>query len=433
MSVDSSRPDQVGLRILRVIARLNVGGPARHVVWLTAGLRERGHHNLLVTGSVPEGEQDMGFFATEHGIEPVCLPEMSREITIKDVVTVWRLYRLFVQFRPDVVHTHTAKGGAVGRMAGLLYRWLTPSTLWGRPRPCRFVHTFHGHIFHSYYGLLKTGLFRGIEKLLALCATDRIITISPQQFDEIHHKFGVGRAKQFSIIPLGLDTTVFADWQKRRARLRQEWGAGSGDVLVGIVGRLTEIKNHALFLQSVALCKQAHQASRRVRFLVIGDGHLRKPLEEQARSLGIADDVNFVGQRNDPEYFYPALDIVALTSLNEGTPLTLLEAMANARPIVATDVGGVVDLLGQPRAEQKDAGFSVRERGILVPSKDAAAFSQAMIKLIGDEPLQREMGESGEGFVLQNNSKDRLINDMDELYRELVAGSSLQETALQQA
>jgi glycosyltransferase involved in cell wall biosynthesis len=424
--------DKVGLRILRVIARLNVGGPARHVVWLTAGLKERGHDAMLVTGSVPAGEQDMSFFAAAHGIEPWHLPEMSRELTLKDLLAIWRLYRLYLQFRPDIVHTHTAKGGATGRIAGLMYRWLTPSVLWGRPRPCRFVHTFHGHIFHSYYGFLKTSLFRSIERLLALFATDRIITISPQQFQEIHHDFRVGRADQFSVIPLGLDTDVFADWPKRRGELREQWGAGPGDMFVGIVGRLAEIKNHALFLQAIALYQQANPPRRRVRFLVIGDGHLRAALEEQSRALGIDQHVTFVGQRNDPEYFYPALDIVALTSLNEGTPLTLLEAMANARPVVATGVGGVADVLGEPRGDET-AAYSVRQRGILVPSKDAAAFAQALARLVDDEELRRDLGKSGEAFVLQNNSKDRLINDIEDLYRDLVRRPRLQEAVLQQA
>src|ERR671929_1691573 len=190
------------MKVVRIIARLNVGGPAKHVAWLSAGLREKGVESLLVAGVVPPGEDDMGYFAESLGVAPHVIPEMSREVSPKDALTVWKLYRLMLGVRPDVVHTHTAKAGTVGRAAGLLYRWLTPSALVGRPRRCRFVHTYHGHVFHSYYGRWKTRLFLTVERALARLATDRIVVISPQQFDEIHGRFGVGRAHQFVVIPL---------------------------------------------------------------------------------------------------------------------------------------------------------------------------------------------------------------------------------------
>src|SRR5947199_4439029 len=161
------------MKVVRIIARLNVGGPARHVVWLNAGLQREGIESLLIAGIVPPGEDDMGYFAEENGIEPLIIPQMSREISPKDALTIWKLYRLMVRERPDLVHTHTAKAGTVGRVAGLMYRWLTPATLIGRPRTCRFVHTYHGHVFHSYYGPVKTRLFLTIERLLAKLATDR--------------------------------------------------------------------------------------------------------------------------------------------------------------------------------------------------------------------------------------------------------------------
>src|SRR5918997_3453628 len=155
------------MKVVRIIAWLNVGGPARHVAWLEAGLLAAGVESLLVAGVVPPGEDDMGYFAESLGVRPHVIPEMSREVSPKDLVAVWKLYRLFLRERPGVVHTHTAKAGTAGRAAGLLYRWLVPSALWGRPRRVRFVHTYHGHIFHSYYGKLKTRLFLSVEKLLA--------------------------------------------------------------------------------------------------------------------------------------------------------------------------------------------------------------------------------------------------------------------------
>jgi len=249
-----------------------------------------------------------------------------------------------------------------------MYRWLTPKALLGRPRTCRFVHTYHGHIFHSYYGPLKTRLFLAIEKTLALLITDRIVVISEQQRREINGEFGVGRADQFAVIPLGLDLGVFADWKKRGQSFREELGLGTGDILVGIVGRLTEIKNHELFLRAVADFKtRVGRQSRSgvVRFVVIGDGALRARLEQIAASLDLSEDVKFVGSRRNLEDLYPALDIVALTSLNEGTPLTLIEAMANARPVISTAVGGVTDLLGDPISEDS-AKFLTCQRGDLI-------------------------------------------------------------------
>jgi glycosyltransferase involved in cell wall biosynthesis len=420
------------MKVLRIIARLNVGGPARHVVWLTAGLREAGCETVLVAGVVPQGEDDMGYFAAAHKVEPRIIPQMSREISAKDLLTIWKLYRLLKRERPDIVHTHTAKAGTVGRIAGLLYRWLTFAALTGRPRRCRFVHTYHGHIFHSYYGKLKTRIFLLIEKLLARMATDRIVVISAQQFREIHEEFGVGRARQFAVIPLGLDTSVFANWRKLRHSMRDELNAGPEDVLVGIVGRLTEVKNHALFLEAAARFKETvglNKDGRRVRFLIIGDGHLRGELEAQARELGLDDDVKFLGTRDDPEKFYPALDVVALTSLNEGTPLTLIEAMANSRPCVATSVGGVVDLLGEKRkranASSVDEGaWSVCERGVLVRPKDRVAFSDALARVVDDEELRREMGARASSFIEQNYSKERLLADVLNLYREMTEEKS---------
>jgi len=306
----------------------------------------------------------------------------------------------------------------------LLYRWLTPNVFLGRPRACRFVHTYHGHIFHSYYGPLKTRFFLAIEKALALLITDRIVVISEQQRREINQDFGVGRAERFAVIPLGLDLSVFAGWRKHGKSFRDELGLTAGDILVGIVGRLTEIKNHELFLRAVADFKTRvwrPSTGGIVRFVVIGDGALRARLEQIAASLDLSEDVKFVGSRRNLEDLYPALDIVALTSLNEGTPLTLIEAMANARPVISTAVGGVTDLLGDPIPEDS-AKFLTCQRGLSVPPNDAAAFADGLGRLVDDPTLRREIGERGLQFVQSNYSKDRLLEDESALYADLLIG-----------
>lgn len=406
--------------VIRINSRLNVGGIARHVAWLSAGLAPKGYPTLLVAGTVPPGEADMRPFVEAQGVEPLFLSEMSREISPRDLVTVWKLYRLLRALRPRLVHTHAAKAGAVGRAAAWLYRWATWGTLVGRPRRCKVVHTFHGHIFHSYYGRLKTWAFLTVERLLARLATDRIVVISPKLLREIRDTYRVGRAGQFAVIPLGIDLGVYRDWPARRPRLRAELGAGESDLVVGIVGRLTEIKDHDLFLRAAArYLAAAPDAGPRVRFVVVGDGHLRAGLEGRARELGVADAVTFLGTREDPEVFYPGLDVVALTSRNEGTPLTLIEGMANARPALATDVGGVPDLLG-PAAGEAGDGFTVCERGVLVRPGDADAFARGLARLAGDPALRRAAGARGHAFVTARYSKDRLLDDVADLYADLL-------------
>lgn len=408
------------MKVLRIIARLNVGGPARHVVWLSEGLKSHGYETLLVAGVVPPGEDDMSYVAEAAGITPTIISEMSREISPKDLLTVWKLYRLMIRERPDLVHTHTAKAGSVGRAAGLMYRWLTPATLIGKPRRCRFVHTYHGHVFHSYYGPAKTRLFLLIEKLLARLGTDRIVVITEQQRREIHEQFKVGRANQFAVIPLGIDLSIYENFAERRTRARAELHAAADELLIGIVGRLTEIKNHRLFLEAAARLKQITKA--KLRFVIIGDGTLRSDLEARARTLGL-ENIEFLGTRNDPENFYPALDIVALTSLNEGTPLSLIEAMANARPVAATEVGGVVDLLGSRISANDDPRYAICERGISTKSEDAEGMAQALARLIENEELRDQLGARGRDFVRRNYAKERLLDDVNRLYSQLLSNS----------
>jgi glycosyltransferase involved in cell wall biosynthesis len=401
-------------KIVRIIARLNVGGPAKHVVWLTSGLAD--YQTVLVAGSVPQGEGDMGYFAEQAGVVPHFIPQMSREISLNDATTIWKLYRLFVREKPELIHTHTAKAGTVGRVAGFFYRWFTPGLLVGRPRRCKFVHTYHGHIFHSYYGRWKTRAFIIVEKMLAALVTDRLIVVSDQQGTEICKEFGVGKPQQITVIPLGLDLEVFNGSSQRRSKFRQELGIDEKTVLIGIVGRLTEIKNHQMFLEIVKRFRE-NQTDSPVRFVIIGDGSLRDGLENASRSLGLSVALIFAGERKDPEYFYPALDIVALTSRNEGTPLTLIEAMANERSVIATSVGGVVDLLGDV---VEDGSFRICNRGISVPPGDVKAFAAGLTQLVNNEELRKRLARRGFEFVQQKYPKERLLTDIRNLYEELL-------------
>lgn len=368
------------MRVMRIITRLNLGGPTRHVVWLHEALAASGHECLLVTGVVPPGEEDMSAFAATHGVTPVVIPSMSRELSRSDVVTIWRLWRLMREFRPDIVHTHTAKAGAVGRIAGLLYR------------RAKFVHTYHGHVFHSYYGRWKTRVFLAIERILAWLNTDRIIVLSQLQLNEIRDEFGVGKPQQFAIVPLGLDFEELRDVDDAPPR---------AEPVVGIVGRVTAIKNHELFL------RVAQRLRGRARFVVYGDGAERPALERRTAN------VVFAGARDTRE-IYSSLDIVALTSRNEGTPLAIVEAMACGKPVISTAVGGVGDLLGDVTCHRD--GFEIRERGVTTASDDDAAFAAGLAFLLDNEPMRREFAARGRDYVKANHSKERLVADILKLY-----------------
>jgi glycosyltransferase involved in cell wall biosynthesis len=404
------------MKVLRIIARLNVGGPARHVIWLTSALNDDEFRSELVAGTVPPGEEDMEYFAAENAVRPFYVRAMSRELSLKDVVSLLRIYRKFRAERPDIVHTHTAKAGTVGRAAALLYRWTTWGTLVGRPRKVKVVHTFHGHVFHSYYGRARTGFFLMVERFLARYATDRIVVLSEQQLDEINKTFRVGRRERFEVIPLGIETEAFASAMGDREFVRRELGFGKNDIVAGYVGRLTEIKDIPLLLRAAALCVAE---TPDVRFAIVGDGHLRESLEAQAASLGPGPRIDFLGNRGDVARIYAGLDMVVLTSLNEGTPLSLIEAMAAGKPVISTAVGGVPGMIG-PAVDGRD-GFSVCERGLLVSSRRPEDLKNGLIYLAKNERLRAEIAARAQRYVESNYSRQRLVADIRRLYRQLAA------------
>ncbi|MDQ3634398.1 MAG: glycosyltransferase [Acidobacteriota bacterium] len=407
------------MKIVRIIARLNVGGPARHVVWLNEALQDDEFQSVLLTGRVPGGEEDMSYFAEQHKVKPIFIEQMSRELSPKDIVSLWKVYRHILREKPDIIHTHTAKAGTVGRTAGFFYRWLTPKTLIGKPRKVEIIHTFHGHIFHGYYSNLKTKIFIFIEKTLAKFTTDKIIVISNQQKREINTDFNVGKSEQFEVIPLGIDLEAFKDWREKRHILREEIGAKEDEILVGLVGRLTEVKNHEMFLRVIRLFNETKETDfPKVKFIIIGDGNLRENLENSAKEFGISDSIIFLGNRNDADIFYAGLDIIALTSVNEGTPLSLIEAMANEKPVISTLVGGVVDLLGEIKSEKE--GYIICKRGIGISSNDSEGFCKGLRYLVKNEKLRFKLKEKGKNFVLERYDKRRLINDIKSLYENLL-------------
>jgi glycosyltransferase involved in cell wall biosynthesis len=381
------------IRVLRVIARLNVGGPALHVSYLTSELDQIGYRTVLVAGRVSEGEGSMEYAARERGIEPVYVPSLQREISlVVDARAVARIIGLIRDFRPHILHTHTAKAGAVGRMAAILA---------GAARPQAVVHTFHGHVLRGYFGGPKTEAFRLLERRLAL-ASDALIAVSPEVRDDLV-RLGIAPESKISVIRLGLDlASRVAAPPGAGGQLRAALDIPADAFVVGWLGRMTEIKRVDDLLRAfVDLPTDAH-------LVLAGDGPLRPRLEALARELGIGPRVHFAGFRDDVGAVYAACDAVALTSANEGTPVSVIEALAAGVPVVSTDVGGVADVV--------DAGRS----GFLAPPGDIGSVADGLRRLAADRSVREQMGAAGRVGVVERYSVQRLVHDVDVLYRDLL-------------
>lgn len=413
------------IKIVRIIDRLVVGGPTKSAIRLATGLGAN-FATCLVVGSAAAGECDVSHQAREAGIDLTSLPELSREVRPRDIKVILKLIYLFFRLRPDIVATHKSKAGATGRIAALVYKWATPSVLWLRSRNVKVVHCFHGHVLDGYFGRFKTALFIRIERLLARVATDAIIVISPQQRQELCDEFQIGRPEQYHTIPLAVD---FEELRLAPGRLRSAHQIPPDAFLVGGIGRLCEIKNFGLLLHAMHEAIRSSATRSSWRLAIIGGGHLQLELEQMASDLGIGSNVTFTGFREDATSFYADLDLVALSSLNEGTPLTLLEGMAAGRPALSTEVGGVVDIMGKCHGSQN--GFRIWEHGVTVPSRDMGAFTRALIFLAENPELREKMGRIAQCYVREAFAKERLFAEMERLYTGLfVAGSSAKENPM---
>jgi glycosyltransferase involved in cell wall biosynthesis len=383
------------IRVMRIISRMNIGGPATHVVLLNAGLNRQGFDCLLVTGSEGASEGSLRDLAAENDLRLAIIPELGREIAPwSDLVTLVKLYRLMRRERPHVAHTHTAKAGFVGRMAARLA---------GVPV---VLHTFHGHVFHSYFSPAKTQLFLLIERLGARLST-RIITISPGLREEIA-QFGVAGREQIEVIPLGFELEAFASQQRGAGHFKRSLGLPPNVKLVGAVGRLVPIKNIPLLLEAAAL---ARQDDPNICVVLVGDGALREELEAEAEALGLGQAVVFAGWRRDLASVYADLDAVVISSHNEGTPASLIEAMATGCPVVSTRVGGVPDLIGDG------------ETGRLVAPGDREALAAALLELFREPEHTARMAELAQRQVLERHQARRLVANVDRLYRQLLTAA----------
>lgn len=386
------------MRILRVITRLNIGGPSIQAIALTTRLADRGHDTTLIHGRLDRGEGDMTYLAPP-GAPLTYVKTLCRPISLIDDARAYvSLVRAIRAFQPHVVHTHMAKAGLVGRLAAI-----TANIGRGRRR-AKIVHTYHGHVLDGYFSPLTTSLFITLERWLAH-GTDAIVAISPAIRAELSGEYRIGSDRQYHVVPLGFDLSAFAAIDDAaRAAARRTLDIPAGARVITTVGRLTAIKQHGLFLDTF---KRVAAVDERAFALIVGDGDQRAEIEAKARALGIADRVRMAGWRRDLDVINAATDVFLLTSRNEGTPVALIEAMASAVPGVSTDVGGVKDVIHDPSV------------GRLAPFGDAGALAAAILDLLGDDAARQAAGAAARAHVLARYSVDRLVNDIDALYRRL--------------
>jgi glycosyltransferase involved in cell wall biosynthesis len=382
------------IAVLRVIARLNIGGPAIQAISLTALLDERGYRTRLVRGSESADEGTMDDLAERMGVRPTLVASMRRDPGAGDVRALLELVRIARRDRPDLVHTHAAKGGTLGRVAVML--------AFPRKRP-KVVHTFHGHSLTGYFSSRTARMYTRIERFLAR-RTDVLIAVSDEVRDDLVG-LGVAPLEQFEVVRLGLDLSAFADDSDRAARraaLREQWGVGPGDQVVTLVARLVPIKRVDRFLETAALLRERAG----VRFVIVGDGELRDELQASEPAGALGDRLVWAGFRRDVPDVCFASDVVVLTSDNEGTPVSLIEAQAAATPVVSTNVGGV-------RSVVLDG-----ETGLL--ADDPPALAAAIASLLDDPARAQAMATRGREHVLSTFGVERLVDDLDRLYRRLL-------------
>ncbi len=388
-------------RVLRIINRFNLGGPTYNVSYLTKYMAPE-YETLLVGGEKDESEASSDHIVQSLGLHPRIITGMRRSINpMNDYRAYKEIRKIIREFKPDIVHTHASKAGALGRLAAI------------KENVPYIVHTFHGHIFHSYFGVLKTTVFKTIERYLCK-RSSAIIAISEQQKSELTSTFSICDPQKVTIIPLGFDLDRFrTDREKKRAAFRQQWSIDSDEIVISIIGRLVPVKNHEMFLE--ALIHVFKNTSRPIRALIVGDGELRAKLESKANELGISfgtkpgpEQLIFTSWIHEVDTVLAASDIVALTSWNEGTPVSLIEAHASSCPVVTTLAGGVEDIV-----EHNVTGY-------LCAPGDVAQFSKYLLAMLSDDQIRLSMSEKAESRVIEKYHYNQLIRDMRALYSGLL-------------
>lgn len=393
-------------KILRIINRFNIGGPTYNAAYLTKYL-SNDFETLLIGGEKEESEDSSEYIIRNLGIEPVIIPEMHRSINPRnDLVAYRKIKHIIETFKPDIVHTHASKAGTIGRIAAL------------RSNVPVIIHTFHGHIFHSYFNSYKTKIFKNIEQGLAK-KSSKIIAISDLQKKELSETYNITSSDNIEVIPLGFDLDRFHQNNAlKRKEFRKKYNIDDDELAIGIVGRLVPIKNHNLFLESIKYIKE--NTSKKIRAFIIGDGESRKNLEKKSKELRLdyvdgtktkqKATLTYTSWIKEIDIAYAGLDIVTLTSLNEGTPVSLIEAQAANKPIVSTNVGGIENVV------------IPQTTALLSRNDDVNDFSQKLITLIENDNLRYSLSQKGWQHVHNKFHYSRLVSNTENLYYKLLCG-----------
>lgn len=384
------------IKVVRIINRFNIGGPTFNATFLTKFLGDDFETTLI--GGVPdEGEKDSLHILKEYGVEPIVIPDIQRNLSLSnDYKAYKKIKRILQEIQPDIVHTHASKAGFLGRAAAISLN--IPVV----------VHTFHGHVFHSYFGPLKTGLFKQIERYLARKSTG-IIAISALQKAELVEVHKIAPANKVQVIPLGFDLKKFSeDTDAKRKQIRQEYGLKDDEVAIAIVGRLAPVKDHDYFLQVIENVLSSTEVP--IRVFIVGDGSEKEHIQQKVAAINQRHPGSIVMTSwiLDISTFNQGMDIVCLTSKNEGTPVSIIEAQASGLPVVSTDVGGVRDILADGQA-----GFVIKRENI-------ETYIDKLRLLIEDPSLRNKFANFGKQSVMEEFSYHRLVKDMSSYYKTLL-------------
>jgi glycosyltransferase involved in cell wall biosynthesis len=401
MTTNNPRP----IRVLRIINRLNIGGPTYNVAYLSKFLSQK-YETQIVSGMIEPGEGSSIYVLESLGLSHTLIPTMFRNISPKNDWKSFKQIRAIInEFKPDIVHTHAAKAGALGRTAALF----------SSHKPKLILHTYHGNIFDGYFSKVKSFIFLTIERTLARFTT-AIISISPLQKDDLVHKYEITIADKIHVIPLGFMLDQFSeDLDKKRIQIRNEFKISENQPLVVITGRLTSIKNHIFFIDVLTYCKNVLKLN--FSALIVGDGELREELIQYAKDADLStsfliaeaadNDLVFTSFRKDIDAINAAADLVVLTSINEGTPVSIIEAMAAGRAVITTPVGGVSDFIEN------------HVNGIICET-NLAIFANEVGRLLSSKSLRFELGNKAKKSVKELFDYKRLVSDMDALYTQLL-------------
>ena len=385
------------IKVLRIINRFNIGGPTYNATFLTAFLSEK-FETLLIGGAPDKQESDSLHILKKYNVEPLIIPELKRNPNLfSDRKALKKIKSIIKEFKPDIVHTHASKAGAIGRQAAFIC---------GIPV---VIHTFHGHVFHSYFGKLKTWIFKKIEQRLAQ-KSSAIIAISKTQKYELTHVHGICQLEKVHVIPLGFDLEEFKlNRENKRNITREKLNIDQDTIEIAIIGRLAEIKNHAFFIDAAKLVKAKSQ--KKLKFFIVGDGEERETLKTYYFEKAPECDIIFTSWIKDIASFNCGMDIICLCSKNEGTPVSLIEAQACNIPIVSTSVGGIEDVVEN------------NVTGLLSKPNDLEEFVNNLFKLIENENFRLKMSQNGWNFVKDKFGYSRLVTDVEKLYEKLLKKS----------